>query len=164
MRPDEGAVLDAVFAGLSPRSRYLRFHSPIGGLSPPVRRALLALDERHRAVVALAGGRQPVGIARLIRDRLRPDEAEVAVEVVDAWHRRGVGRLLVTALAEEAQRLGVRRLRALVLPENTAAFALVRSVFPVCFARRGPDATELVCLLGGGWEVTMDDVLDDLVA
>jgi GNAT superfamily N-acetyltransferase len=112
----------------------------------------------------VSGRGQPIGIARLIRNRLRPDEAEIAFEVVDAWHRRGVGRLLLTALAEEAGRLGVRRLTALVLPDNTAAFALVRSVFPVCFARREPDATELTCLLDGGWDITMDDILDDLAA
>jgi GNAT superfamily N-acetyltransferase len=165
LRRDEGAVLDTVFAGLSPRSRYLRFHSPIAGLGPPVRRALLAVDgEHHAAVVAVSGRGQPVGIARLIRNRLRPDEAEVAFEVVDAWQRRGVGRLLLTGLAAEAERLGVQRVVALVLPENTAAFALLRSVFPVCFARHDRDATELICLLSGGWEITMDDILDDLVA
>lgn len=163
LRRTDGDVLDAVFAGLSPRSRYLRFHSPIHGLGPPMRRALLAVDGRdHVALVATARG-EPVGIARLIRDRLHPEEAEVAFEVVDAWQRRGVGRLLLTTLAEEAQRLGVRRLRALVLPENAAAFALLRSVFPVCFARRGDDATELVCVLGD-WEITMDDILGDLAA
>jgi GNAT superfamily N-acetyltransferase len=165
LRPDEGAVLDGVFAGLSPHSRYLRFHSPVGDLGPPVRRALLAVDGwDHVALVAVSGRGEPVGIARLIRDRLRPDQAEVAFEVVDAWHRRGVGRLLLTALAEQAERVGVQRVLARVLPENTAAFALLRSVFPVYLARRERDATELVCLLSGGWEITMDDILDDLAA
>ena len=165
LRRDEAGVLDRVFAGLSPQSRHLRFHSPIIRLTAPVRRALLAVDERdHVALVAVARGK-PVGIARLIRDPRRAHEAEIAFEVVDAWQRRGVGRLLLTALAGEAQRLGVRRLLALVLPENTAAFALLRSVFPVCFARRGRDATELVCVLDAhGWEITMDDVLGDLAA
>jgi GNAT superfamily N-acetyltransferase len=165
LRPDEGAVLDTVFAGLSPRSRYLRFHSPVRNLGPPMRVALLAVDGRdHVALVARSGRGEPVGIARLIRDRLRPDQGEVAFEVVDAWHRRGVGRLLLTALAEQAERLGVQRVLARVLPENTAALALLRSVFPVCLARRDRDATELVCLPSGGWEVTMDDILDDLAA
>ena len=67
--------------------------------------------------------------------------------MVDAWQRRGVGRLLLTALAERATDIGVRRVRALVLPANIAAFAVLRSVFPVCFARRDRDATELVCLV-----------------
>jgi len=34
-----------------------------------------------------------------------------------------------------------------VLPENAAAFAVLRSVFPVRFVRRDRDATELVCLV-----------------
>ena len=165
LRRDEGAVLDTVFAGLSPRSRYLRFHSPVGDLGPPVRRALLAVDGLdHVALVAVSGRGEPVGIARLMRDRLRPDQAEVAFEVVDAWHRRGVGRLLLTTLTEEAARVGVQRLRARVLPENTAASALLRSVFPVCLARPDRDVTELVCLLAGGWEITIADILDDLAA
>ena len=67
--------------------------------------------------------------------------------MVDAWQRRGVGRLLLTALAERATDIGVRRVRALVLPANVAAFALLRSVFPVRLARRDRDATELVCLV-----------------
>ena len=167
LRRDEGELLDTVFAGLSPRSRHLRFHSPVARMTAPVRRALLAVDGRdHVAVVAVSARGEPVGIARLLRDRLRPDEAEVAFEVVDAWQRRGVGRLLLTALADLAEPVGVRRVHALVLPENTAAMALLRSVFPVCLARRGRDAIELVCLLPGehGWDITMDDVLDDLAA
>ena len=165
LRRDEGALLDAVFACLSPRSRYLRFHSPVARLTAPMRHALLAVDGRdHVALVAVSARGEPVGIARFIRDRQRPDEAEVAFEVVDAWHRRGVGRLLLTALADLAAPVGVKRLHALVLPENAAATALLRSVFPVCLARRDRDATELVCLLDGGWEITMDDILDDLAA
>jgi RimJ/RimL family protein N-acetyltransferase len=147
LRRDEAGVLDRVFAGLSPQSRHLRFHSPIIRLTAPVRRALLAVDGRdHVALVAVARGK-PVGIARLIRDPRRSHEAEIAFEVVDAWQRRGVGRLLLTALAERATAIGVRRVRALVLPENAAAFAVLRSVFPVRFVRRDRDATELVCLV-----------------
>jgi hypothetical protein len=32
--PADGDVVDMVFAGLSPRSRYLRFHGPVGELPP----------------------------------------------------------------------------------------------------------------------------------
>jgi len=167
LRHDEGDLLDTVFARLSPHSRYLRFHSPIDDLSASTRRALLAVDGRdHLALVAFSRRREPIGIARLVRNRLRPDEAEVAVEVVDAWQRRGVGRLLLTALADRAERAGVKRVLALVLYENTAALALLRSVFPVCLPRRGREATEVVCLLprDDGWEITTEDILADLAA
>ena len=75
LRRDEAGVLDRVFAGLSPQSRHLRFHSPIPRLTAPVRRALLAVDGRdHVALVAVARGK-PVGITRLIRDPRRSHEA-----------------------------------------------------------------------------------------
>lgn len=167
LRRDEGALLDAVFAGLSPQSRYLRFHSPVHRMTASVRRALLDIDGHdHVALIALSPRGEALGIARFIRDAARPDAAEVAVEVVDAHQGRGVGRRLLTALVEEAGRVGIGRVQALVLNGNTAARALLRAVFPVCLPRPDGEATELVCLLPGahGWEPTMDDILADLAA
>ncbi|GAA1284895.1 hypothetical protein GCM10009609_57600 [Pseudonocardia aurantiaca] len=168
LRRDEGDLLDALFAGLSPRSRYLRFHSPIPALSAGMRRALLDVDGRDRiALVAEAADGTPVGIGRAVRNTGRPDEAEMAVSIVDAWHRRGIGRRLVTAVAQRAQVRGVRRLVARVLPENAAALGLFRSAFPVLLSHRDDDAIVLVAVLdnaGGteGWTITMDDILADL--
>lgn len=90
---------------------------------------------------------RPGGIARTNRDPQRPAEAEIAVAVVDAWHRRGVGRQLVTAVA---------------LPENDAVLGLLRAVFPVCFSWREDDALVLVAVLDRNWTITMDDILADL--
>lgn len=154
----DGDVLDALVAGLSSRSRYLRFHTPVPALSAGMRRVLLDVDGRDRiAVVAETADGTPVGIARVIRDPRRPDEAEIAVAVVDAWHRRGVGRRLVGALTHRARVAGVGRLTARVLPENTAALELFRSEFPVHLTRRDDDATVLVALLGD-WTITVDDL------
>ena len=150
LRRDEGAPLDAVFAGLSPESRYLRFHSPVHRLSTPLRRALLDVDGcRHVALVAESPDGEAVGIARLVRDARQTDGAEVAFEVVDAWQGRGVGRLLLTAIVEEAARIGVSRVHARVLVGNAAAEALVRAVFPVVRSRPDGEATELICPLPG---------------
>jgi GNAT superfamily N-acetyltransferase len=166
LRRDEGDVLDALVAGLSPRSRYLRFHAPIPALSAGMRRSLLDVDGRDRiALVAEAEDGSPVGIARVSRRPELAEEAEIAVSTIDAWQRRGVGRLLVAAVAERARAVGVRRLTALVLPENRAAIALFRSAFPVCLTRRDADAVVLVALLGAGiddWTVTTEDVFADL--
>lgn len=167
LRPDEGHVLDALMAGLSPRSRYLRFHTPVPTLTAGMRRALLGVDGHdHLALVAEAARGVPVGIARWIRDRHRRDEAEIAVAVVDAWHHRGVGRTLVTEAVERARSAGVARLTARVLPENAAALGLFRSAFPACLTHRDEDALVLVGLLGRAddWSITMDDILGDLCA
>lgn len=167
LRPDDGDALDAVLAGLSPRSRYLRFHTPVPSLTAGMRRTLLDVDGHdHLALVAEAAGGEPVGIVRSIRDRERPDEAEIAIAVVDAWHQRGVGRALVTAAVERARAVGVGRLTARVLPENAAALGLFRSAFPAWLTHRDEDAIVLVGLLGrvADWSITMDDILGDLCA
>lgn len=122
------AAVDAVFDGLSAQSRYLRFHAPMPRLTKSFRDYLTDVDgDRHAAVAALVVG-EPIGIARLVRTG--PGTAEVAVAVVDRWHRRGVGRLLLTEIAELAGRLGYLGLHGDILPENTPMTRLVRGVMP----------------------------------
>jgi hypothetical protein len=61
---DEDDRLDAIMAAMSSQRRYLRFHTPITALSPPLRRALLDVDGvRLFALVAEAGPGRPVGTA-----------------------------------------------------------------------------------------------------
>lgn len=131
-------ALGAVFAGMSARSRYLRFHTPMPRLTTPTQRLLTDIDGiRHVAVVAevaAAGAWRPVGIGRLIATG--DGVAEVAFEVVDDLQRHGVGRRLLTALRERACALGHRQVVALVLPENRGAAALLRTVFPEVTVRR----------------------------
>jgi RimJ/RimL family protein N-acetyltransferase len=132
MTPDDGAALDAVFAGMSSESRRMRYLRPLDRLSPSVRAALLDLDgDRHTAFVAEHGRRdrrRAVGIARyvVVGDR----HAEVAYEVVDAWHGRGVGTVLLDRLLDTARRNGVRTVEASVLPENAASLGLLRRALP----------------------------------
>jgi hypothetical protein len=62
----DGLVVDEVFAGLSPYSRYLRFQSPVAELSAATRESLIALDGRtHVALAAFTQG-SPIGIVRII--------------------------------------------------------------------------------------------------
>jgi RimJ/RimL family protein N-acetyltransferase len=162
--PDEGDLLDDLVARMSPRSRYLRFHSPVRALDDRMRRALLDVDARdHIALVAEADGGTPIGIARMIRDRHAGGEAEVAFAVVDSWHRRGGGRQLLDTLVHRAPALGMSRLHAHVLAGNDAALGLFRDVLGVVLTRSDGDAVHLVGLVGDrGWEITMDDMMDDL--
>ncbi len=171
LRSHEADLLDEFVGRLSPRSRYLRFHSPVPALSSGMRRSLLDVDDRdHIALLGEAEDGTAIGVARMIRAQ-RPSEgagssteAEVAVAVADAWHRRGVGRRLMTALAARARAVGVDRLTARVLPENTAARGLFHAVFAICLTRRDRDAVLLTALLDGAHQITMDDVIAHLVA
>jgi GNAT superfamily N-acetyltransferase len=163
-----GHAVDAVFAQLSPRSRYLRFHSPVHRLTGPVRAGLVDLDGRCRAaVVAVVGGPdgwhgpRPVGIARLARSG--PASVEVAVAVADAWQRRGIGSRLVTAIAELAESLGYTTLSGAVLPENVAMLGLVRRIFPWVLAHYDGDVVQLRIRLGpAAWTITDEDLMAGL--
>lgn len=156
----DGATIDAVFAGLSAGSRYLRFHSPMPRLSGPMRTALLNLDGRDRAAlvaeVRCRGRRVPVGVARLAR--AGPGEAELAIAVVDAWHGCGVGERLLTDLGALAQELGYELLHGLVLPENRRVVRLLERVFPGAVRHWDDGVVRVDCPLGIP-RITDDDLL-----
>jgi RimJ/RimL family protein N-acetyltransferase len=122
------------FEHLSPQSRYLRFFAPL--LEMPARlvdQLLDTDDHRHIAIAAERfgpGDRLPgfLGVARLIRDANEPACADIAVAVIDEFQRRGLGRCLLDELSRSGQRLGLRRFRADILPENHAAKELLRGV------------------------------------
>ena len=122
--------------GLSQHSRLLRFFT--GGANL---REAAALAATAPGVVALAGDPEHVvGHALYVRDR--PGSAEVAFEVAQSWHGRGVGTVLLGAVAQRAAAEGIETLTAIVMPENHAMIDVFRhSGFPVvrpCEPRRAP--------------------------
>ena len=137
--PGDVLVVDEVFAGLSPRSRYLRFQAPVAELSAATRGSLTALDGRaHVALAAFTQG-SPIGIVRIID--VGDGRAELAVEVVDSWQGRGVGTQLLQAARSRAAELGYRELVGEMLVVNAAAHAALRRVFATMRVRR--DGSEL---------------------
>ena len=81
------------------------------------------------SIVAVLAG-QIVGHAELTRHPGRRSHAgSVAVAVHDAWHGHGIGRTLMQALLDTADRwLGLRRLELEVFADNLAAIALYRKL------------------------------------
>ncbi len=145
--PGDGDVVDVVFAGLSPRSRHMRFQSPVAELSAATRRSLTALDGRtHVALAAFVHGR-PIGIVRIID--LGDGRAELAVEVVDRWQGRGVGTQLLRAARDRAAGLGYRELVGEMLVVNAAVLAALRRVFPVMRVRRDGSELTITMLVDG---------------
>ena len=129
-RSDRAAVAFA-FGRLGARSREQRFLAFKPILTARDLALMTDVDHwHHDALIALSPPpRAPVGIARYIRlDEF--DVAEVAVEVVDSWQQRGVGRALVSALGERARRAGIRSFNATMLSNNRGAQALLRRFGP----------------------------------
>lgn len=132
--PADADELRAGFERLSPESRYRRFFSPISRLPDALVRRLTATDgENHVALVAETiplydEPPEPLGVARFFRDAARPDAAEVAVTVIDELQGKGLGAVLLEALARIARDHEIRVLTAQVLAGNLAMQALLRRV------------------------------------
>jgi GNAT superfamily N-acetyltransferase len=148
VRPVDGTdaqLLSAGFERLSPASRRTRFLYPKQALSPSEVRYLTEVDHHdHEALgaVAEADGRG-VGVARYIRDPHDPCSAEVAVTVIDDWHRRGVGTELLTQLVRRASEEGISRFTALIAADNPAPLGLLRKLdLDVELSGYGDDALE----------------------
>jgi RimJ/RimL family protein N-acetyltransferase len=109
-------------------ARYFRFHAAKPRLRPAEACWLAAVDGRAR--VALAATVTEDGEERIVADArfdvTGDGEAEAAFLVRDDMAGRGLGRLLLERLVEQAAALGVRRLVFDILPENRAMVALAR--------------------------------------
>ncbi len=118
--PTDKRLLAGGLAHLSPESRYRRFLAPIHELSKAQLRYFTEVDHHdHEAIAALdpVTG-EGVGIARFVRLPERPQVAETAVTVVDEWQGRGLGTLLLDALAERARQEGITTFSAVLLATN----------------------------------------------
>lgn len=112
IRPSDREQLAAGFDRLSPQSRSMRFFSALSTLNDRQLQYFTDIDYvDHFAWVA--GVRAPddseygVGVARYIRTSPGATEAEAAVTVIDDYHRRGIGSILLEALAAVALTNGI---------------------------------------------------------
>ena len=132
--PGDRARLAAGFAKLSPESRYRRFFTAMPRLSDRTLDRLVATDGwNHVAIGAEVVSDDPaategLGVAHFIRLPETPDVAEVAIAVIDACQRQGLGHLLLRELVMAARERGIRRFRATVLSENAPARALLEDL------------------------------------
>jgi GNAT superfamily N-acetyltransferase len=136
---DDRDELAAGFARLSPESKIARFFTGMPRLSRLIMDRLLDVDESHHvAVVAEDMSRVSdvdehakglgVGVARYITSSTDASRAEMAVAVIDEYHGRGIGHLLLDALADHAVRNGITTGTASVLSDNTKMLRLLTSM------------------------------------
>ncbi len=120
--PEDRQTIKNGLASLSTQSRYFRFFTPLSKLSDEQLRYLTEVDqESHVAWIALAHdlpGHPGLGIARFIRLTDQPTIAEFAVVVIDRYHQKGLGTILMAILYRLASIKQIKTLRGYVLPEN----------------------------------------------
>ena len=118
LRTGEFHYVEQVFDGMSPSSRFLRFHMPVPRLTTRMRSALAAVSPgwRHGAVALVED--RAVGLAQWVRDEADPRTAEVSLAVADAYQGRGIGGQLIEFSAADAAAHGIELFSAWVHPEN----------------------------------------------
>ena len=124
IRPTDRTRIEEGLQLLSPRSRYLRFHSAVQRLSSSQLAYLTEVDHHdHEALIALdpdLEGAPGIGVARYIRLAEDPTIAEAAITVLDDYQGRGIGTTLLGKLEPLAWERGIRTFRNYVLAENKA--------------------------------------------
>jgi acetyltransferase len=126
-RGDRGALAAAI-AGLSERTRYLRFAATKPYLTEQELDVLTDVDHhRHEALVAVdpRSGRG-IAVVRYVQVPDKPGAVEIAATVADEWQGRGLGTALVVQLAQRAREEGHSTLRAAVLAENIRSIRMLR--------------------------------------
>ncbi len=104
---------------LSREPIYKRCYLPMPRVPEWTLAYLTDVDHYDReSLVALAGG-EIVGQAMYARQQA--GTAEMAIVVEDRWQLRGIGKLLLSRLAEEAGRRGIEAFTGTVLGENRGA-------------------------------------------
>jgi GNAT superfamily N-acetyltransferase len=125
--PADREPLADAFDRLSDRSRRQRFLAPKPRLSARELDYLTDVDHvTHEALVAIdetAG--DIVGVGRYATGGAGGAAADMALAVVDAWQRRGIGHALAVRLVERARANGITRLTGTALADNLLVRALL---------------------------------------
>ncbi|HEX2104398.1 MAG TPA: GNAT family N-acetyltransferase [Solirubrobacteraceae bacterium] len=123
-RPDDEPAIKAFFDGLTPESRYMRFHGH--GRTDIVAHDYANADGDTRVALLAHLGDRVVAVAGY--DRLNePGVAEVAFAVADDLHGRGLATRMLEQLADVGGDHGVRRFDAEVMAENRAMLGVFSS-------------------------------------
>lgn len=132
IRPSDEEAIERGIRELSDRSRYLRFFSSFKSAPPSVIERLSAVDGFDHiawgAVMTGEDGEPPVAAAHAIRDGDNPDTADLAIAVLDAYHHRGIARILLATLMLDCRAAGLTALTFDILHANKPAITLVKAL------------------------------------
>ncbi len=126
LEADEVDPLLAVFDHMSLESRYARYLQGVSKLTPGMIESLTAVDGTDHVAWLVTVDDRPVGIGRYVK--VGPSTAEIAFEVADEFHGRGLGTVLVDVLTTIAAKSGIQNLQAMVQRSNHHSRRLLSQV------------------------------------
>ena len=125
IRPSDADALVKFHAGLSQRTRYLRYFSAYPRIPERDLYRFTHVDHHDRVALVAELGGEIIAVGRYER-HTGTDEAEVAFVVADEHQGRGIGSVLLEHLAAAAREVGLRRFIAVVLAENVGMIRVFR--------------------------------------
>jgi GNAT superfamily N-acetyltransferase len=151
--PGDKELFTAGWERFGEESRYRRFMGHKAALTRRELEFFTELDHvDHEALGAIAPRtREGLGVARYLRNPGRPETAEAAVAVIDAWQGRGLGGVLLRRLCRRASANGIHTFTASLLTGNRSMLHL--------FGRLG--TVETRALEGGVMEIDVSLPVDD---
>jgi RimJ/RimL family protein N-acetyltransferase len=129
IRADDAPRLVEYYGRLSAHTAYQRFFTVMRRLPPDWARLHAAVDYwTQLALIAERGPREQPELIAVARYEPtdRPDTAEVAFVVQDAWQGKGLGTIMLEAMLAAADARGITRFRAFVLADNARMLRLLR--------------------------------------
>jgi acetyltransferase len=129
IRPEDEPMMVDFHSGLSDHTVYMRYFTAMKFTQRTTHERLTrvcCIDyDREMALVAevrdpVAQRRSIIGVARFVRLRNNPIDAEFAILVSDAYHRRRVGSELARRLIEVARAERIRHLQGAIMPDNVS--------------------------------------------
>lgn len=125
--PRDGEGLRGMFSRASFESIYRRFHTPYSKV--PERMLVLMLDLDHHDKEFLVAVAEEGIVGHAMYARLGDGtEAEMAIIVEDGWQSKGVGKSLLSELAERARLRGIETFTGEVLGENRRMLRLAATI------------------------------------
>jgi GNAT superfamily N-acetyltransferase len=126
VRPEDKPLFAAGWERFGEESRYRRFMGHKATLTPRELEFFTELDHvDHEALGAIEPrSGEGLGVARYTRNPDRPNTAEAAVAVIDAWQGRGLGGVLLRRLCRRAAANGIDTFTASLLTGNRSMLRL----------------------------------------
>ena len=145
LRRCEADPVRELYRHLSPRTRYLRFFSPMPELPDSVLRLLTCLDGR-RGIALLGELQTPAGEEVVALGSFGATDdglAEVGIVVSDEWQQQGIGTLIADRVLRAAEARGFHRFVAHALWDNQPIRKLLRRVGDIVSTRTRHGVTEI---------------------
>lgn len=130
LSPTDREALVALFKRCSPETIRYRFLRMVTSLPDSQLDILATADGQHHVALVIIedehSSEKIIAVGRYFVLDDRPTAAEVSFLVEDAWQRRGIGTILLDALAEIARDHGIERFAADVLADNRLMLSVFR--------------------------------------